>query len=43
MRFEHSTIVGFRSTISAHHDPINGVPVWKESRVTALLAGVYNI
>ena len=41
--YEHSTIAGFRSAISAFHDPINGIPVGKESRISALLAGVYNI
>ena len=41
--YEHCTIAGFRSTISAYHDPINGVAVAKKSRVTALLACVYNI
>ena len=37
------TIIGFSSAISADHDPINGVPVGKESQVTALLEGVHKI
>ena len=43
MGYEHSTIAGFRSAISAYHDPINGIPIGKELRISALLAGVYNI
>ena len=43
MGYEHSTIAGFRSAISAYHDPINGIPIEKESRISDLLAGVYNI
>ena len=41
--YDHSTIAGFRSLISAYHDPINGVPVAAESRATALLTGTYNV
>ena len=40
MGYEHSTTAGFRSAISAYHDPINGIPVRKESGISALLAGV---
>ena len=43
MGYEHSTIAGVRSAISAYHDPINGIPIGKESRISALLAGVFNI
>ena len=43
MGYEHSTIAGFRSAISAYHDHINGIPIEKESRISDLLAGVYNI
>ena len=43
MPYEHSTIAGFRSALSAFHDPINGIQVGKELRISALLAGVYNI
>ena len=43
MGYEHSTIAGFRSAISAYYDPINGIPIAKEPRISALLAGVYNI
>ena len=43
MAYEHSTIAGFRPVISVYHDPINGIPIGKESRISALLAGVYNI
>ena len=34
---------GFRSAISAYHDPVNEIPIGKELRTSALLAGVYNI
>ena len=43
MGYKHSTIAGFRSAISAYHDPINRIPVGKESRISALLACAYNI
>ena len=43
MGYEHSTIAGFRSAISAYHDSINGIPIGKEPRISVLLAGVYNI
>ena len=43
MSYEHWTISGFRSGISAYCDPINGIPIWKESRLAALLVGFYNI
>ena len=39
---EHSTLAGYRSAISAYHEPINGVSVGKHPQVSALLAGVYN-
>ena len=41
MGYEHSTIAGFSSAISAYHDPIKGIPIGKELWITALLAGVY--
>ena len=43
MLYECITITGFRSAISAYHHPINGILIGKESRISALLAGVYNI
>ena len=43
MGYEHSSISGFRSEISAYHDPINGIPIGKESQISALLAGVNNV
>ena len=39
---EWSTIAGYRSSISAYHDPIDGVSVGKHPRVCALLKGVFN-
>ena len=44
----HMEIAGlFEKTIlfigQTYHDQINGVPIGKESRVAALLVGVYNI
>ena len=41
--FEHCTISGFRSVILAYRDPINGIPIGKESWLAALLVAVYNI
>ena len=43
MGYGHSTIARFKSAISAYHDSINGIPIGKESWISALLAGVYNI
>ena len=43
MGYGHSTIARFKTAISAYHDPINGIPIGKESWISALLAGVYNI
>ena len=34
--YQHCTIAGFRSDISAYHDPVNMVAVATKSRVTAL-------
>lgn len=39
---EHSTIAGYRSAISAYHEPIDGVAVGKHPLVSSLLAGVHN-
>ena len=41
MGYEHSTIAGFSSAISAYHDPIMGIPIGKELWISALLVGVY--
>ena len=41
MGYEHSTIAGFSSAISAYHDPIKGIPIGKELGISALLADVY--
>ena len=43
MGYGHSTIARFKSAISAYQDSINGIPIGKESWISALLAGVYNI
>ena len=43
MGYEHIAIAGFRSAISAYHGSINGIPIGKESRISALLASIYNI
>ena len=40
--FQYSTIAGYRSAISAYHDPIDNEPVGKHHRVSALLAGIHN-
>ena len=39
---EWSTIAGYRSSISAYHDPTDGVPIGKHPRVCALLKGVFS-
>ena len=39
---EHSTIGGYRSAISAFHEPIEGFKVGQHPDVSALMAGVYN-
>ena len=39
--FKYNTIVGFRSTISDYHDPIEGIPVSKHPRVSDLLTGIH--
>ena len=40
--FKYITIVGFISAISAYHDPIQGIPVGKQPRVSDLLTGIFN-
>ena len=40
--FKYITIAGFRSAISAYHDPIQGIPVGKQPRVSDLLTGIFN-
>ena len=40
--FQFNTIAGFRSAISAYHDPIEGITVGSDSRLSALLSGVSN-
>ena len=40
--FQYSTIAGYRSAISANHDPIDNEPDAKHHRVSALLAGIHN-
>lgn len=39
---EHSTIAGYRSAISAYHDPVKGVKIGEHPRVTAISTGVFN-
>ena len=40
--FQFNTIVGFRSAISAYHEPIGGITVGSNPRVSALLSGIFN-
>ena len=40
--YKYNTIAGFRSAISAFHDPVDGVSVGKNQRVSVLLTGVFN-
>ena len=40
--FQFNTIAGFRSTISAYHDPTGGIKVGSNPRVSALLSGIFN-
>ena len=37
-----NTIAGFRSAISAYRDPIGGITVGSNPRVSALLSGIFN-
>ena len=39
--YKHSTISGFRSANSAYIDPINGISIGEESRISTFLTGVY--
>jgi len=39
---QYNTLAGYRSAISAFHEPIDGVTVGKHPQVSALLTGVYN-
>jgi len=39
----YNTLAGYRSAISAYHDPIDGVPIGSHPRVSALLTGVHNL
>ena len=39
---QYSTTAGYRSALSAYHDPIDGISVGQHPRVSALLTGVYN-
>ena len=39
---EYNTIAGYRSAISAYHDPINGVSVGRHLLVSDLLTGILN-
>ena len=40
--FKYNTIAGFKSAISAYHDPIQGIPVGKHARVSDILTGIFN-
>ena len=40
--FKYNIIAGFRSAISAYHDPIQGILVGKHPRVSHLLTGIFN-
>ena len=39
---EFSTIAGYRSAISAYHDPIDGVVVGKYPLISSLMSGIHN-
>jgi len=39
---QYNTLAGYRSAISAFHEPIDGVTVGKHPQVSALLTGIYN-
>lgn len=39
---EYNTIAGYRSAISAYHDPIDGVRVGSHPKVSTLITGVFN-
>ena len=40
--FQYSTIAGYRSALSAYHDPIDGVAIGKHPLVSSLLTGIFN-
>ena len=40
--FKYNTVAGFRSAISAYHNPIQGIPVGKHPRISDLLTGIFN-
>ena len=40
--YEHKANIGFRSAISAYHDPIQGVLVGQNGRVSALLSRIFD-
>lgn len=40
--FEYNTIAGYRSALSAYHDPIDGVAVGKHPLVSSLMTGILN-
>ena len=40
--FEYNTIAGYRSSLSAFHEPINGVKIGEHPRVSSLLTGIFN-
>jgi len=39
---EYSAIAGYRSIISAYHDPIDNIPAGKHERVSTLMVGIHN-
>ena len=40
--FQYNTTAGFRSVISVYHDPIEGITIVSNPRVSELLSGIYN-
>ena len=40
--YEYNTIAGFISAFSAYHNPIQGVSVRQNDRVSALLSGIFS-
>ena len=40
---QYNTICTYRSAISAYHNPVEGKPVGQNSRISALMTGVFNL
>ena len=40
--FAYNTIAGYRSAISAFHDPVEGTSIGEHPRVSSLMTGIFN-